>query len=298
MSSQIGYQTPAAFRRALTDRLKGLANKSRWTLSQLQRQIAYDRLLERLYVVNEAWVVKGATALIARDIGVRGTIDVDIYREVSGDEAERDLRSAGALDLGDWFRFELGPTQQMDDGKVLRVPVTAYVGVTVWVGFRIDLLGSDLRMTGDAEHVPPMAQVLMPGVEQHGYRAYPLVDHIADKFTAILQRYGELQAPSTRFRDLVDLVSIVSMETVHGAMQQKALRSEAKRRGIVLPDRFDVPDRALWEGGYAAEARRSLLTMAHTLADALEVVRPFVDPLLDNSAIGEWSPEARRWKTL
>ncbi len=73
MSSAVGYQTPAAFRRALTDRLRGLASKSRWTLPQLQRQIAYDRLLERLYVVNEAWVVKGATALIARDIGVRGT---------------------------------------------------------------------------------------------------------------------------------------------------------------------------------------------------------------------------------
>src|SRR2546423_8311540 len=103
MSSEVGYQTPAAFRRALTDRLRALASKSRWTLPQLQRQIAYDRLLERLYVINEAWVVKGATALIARDIGVRGTIDVDIYREVSGEIAERDLRSAAALDVGDWF---------------------------------------------------------------------------------------------------------------------------------------------------------------------------------------------------
>jgi hypothetical protein len=117
VTSQIGYQTPAAFRRALTDRLKGLSQKSRWTLPQLQRQIAYDRLLERLYTVNEAWVIKGATALIARGIGVRGTIDVDIYREVSGEVAERDLRSAAALDLGDWFRFDLDAAQQMEDGK-------------------------------------------------------------------------------------------------------------------------------------------------------------------------------------
>src|SRR5258708_9147234 len=99
MSGQIGYQTPAAFRRALTDRLKGLAKESRWTLPQLQRQIAYDRILERLYMVNEAWVIKGATALIARKIGVRGTIDVDIYREVSGEVCERDLRTAPAVDL-------------------------------------------------------------------------------------------------------------------------------------------------------------------------------------------------------
>ena len=296
MSSAVGYQTPAAFRRALTDRLRGLASKSRWTLPQLQRQIAYDRLLERLYVVNEAWVVKGATALIARDIGVRGTIDVDIYREVSGEIAERDLRSAAALDLGDWFRFELGGSQQMDDGKGLRVPVTAYVGVTMWIEFRVDLVGSDLQMTGEVEHVPPLAQLLMPNVEQHGYRAYPLVDHVADKVAAILQRYGDLQAPSTRYRDLVDLVSIVAIASVDALAQRKALRSEAKRRGILLPDRFNVPDRALWERGYAAEARRSLLTTTHTLDEALTVVRPFIDPLLEETATGRWNPSSRRWE--
>lgn len=248
-------------------------------------------------MVNEAWVIKGATALIARNIGVRGTIDVDIYREVSGEVAERDLRSAAAFDLGDWFRFELGAAQQTENGTGLRVPVTAYVGVTVWVEFRVDLVGSDLRMTGDADHVPPLTQLLMPNVEQHGYRAYPLVDHIADKFAAILQRYGDMQAPSTRYRDLVDLVSIVSAATVQAAAEQKALRSEATRRGIVLPERFDVPDRALWEGGYAAEARRSLLTIAHTLDNALALVRPFIGALLDETAAGHWNPNTQRWET-
>jgi hypothetical protein len=58
-----GYATPAAFRRALTDRLKALASASRWPLPQLQRQIAYDRLLERLYLADDQWIVKGATAL-------------------------------------------------------------------------------------------------------------------------------------------------------------------------------------------------------------------------------------------
>lgn len=55
-----GYCSPGAFRRALTDRLRALAEKSRWTLPQLQRQIAYDRLLERLYLVDDGWIVKGA----------------------------------------------------------------------------------------------------------------------------------------------------------------------------------------------------------------------------------------------
>jgi hypothetical protein len=48
-----GYASPSAFRRALTDRLKALAATGRWNLPQLQRQIAYDRLLGRLYLVAE-----------------------------------------------------------------------------------------------------------------------------------------------------------------------------------------------------------------------------------------------------
>jgi hypothetical protein len=106
-----------------------------------------------------------------------------------------------------------------------------------------------------------------------------------------------MQAPSTRYRDLVDLVSIVSTATVDAAAQQKALRSEGKRRGIVLPNRFDVPDRALWERGYAAEARRSLLTTAQTLDDGLAIVRPFVDALLQETATGQWNPKTQRWGT-
>lgn len=40
----------------------------------IQRQVAYDRLIERLYLIDDGWIVKGATALLAREIGVRGSI--------------------------------------------------------------------------------------------------------------------------------------------------------------------------------------------------------------------------------
>ncbi len=79
-----------------------------WSLQQLQRQIAYDRLLERLYLVDDGWIVKGATALLARDLGMRATIDVDVYRARAAEAAEADLREAVRRDIGDWFRFEVG----------------------------------------------------------------------------------------------------------------------------------------------------------------------------------------------
>lgn len=52
MSAERSYGSPAAFRRALTDKLKAKAKGSKWSLAQLQRQMAYDRLLERLYLVD------------------------------------------------------------------------------------------------------------------------------------------------------------------------------------------------------------------------------------------------------
>ena len=92
MSAGDRYATPAAFRRALTDRLRVAAGDGRWTLQQLQRQVAYDRLLERLYLIDDGWIVKGATALLARNIGVRGSLDVDLYREATREVAEEELR--------------------------------------------------------------------------------------------------------------------------------------------------------------------------------------------------------------
>lgn len=296
MSKSAGYSNPAAFRSALTDRLRNEARNSQWTLQQLQRQFAYDRLLERLYLVDSSWIVKGATALVARDIGVRGSLDIDVYREKAREVTEAELREAADRDIGDWFRFELGTSQVSTDGaKGIRIPVIAHVGATVWAQFHVDLVGADLRMTGQPEEVPPLARVLMPDVEQHGYLAYPLTDHVADKVAATFELYGDQQRPSTRYRDLVDLIAIASNAALNADELRNAVQSEAGRRGIALPKTFDVPDRELWERGYEAEAKRSLLSFAHTLDDALKLVRAFMDPILDGTATGTWDPDQAEW---
>ena len=150
-------------------------------------------------------------------------------------------------------------------------------------------------MTGTPEDVAALAQIDLPELEQKGYRAYPLVDHVADKIAATFDLYGPSRRPSTRYKDLVDLVAIARGAPIDAAAQQAALTSEAERRGITLPEHFDVPDRALWERGYAKEAKESLLTDAQILDEALEIVRRFADPLLSGQAAGRWDPERERW---
>jgi Nucleotidyl transferase AbiEii toxin, Type IV TA system len=143
----VAYSTPTVFRRALTDKLRALASvDGPWPLRDLQRQFAYDRLLCRLYLLDDAWILKGSTALLARHIAVRHTIDVDVYRAVSGRQAEEDLRAALLLDGGDWFTFEAGPSRSVAGGvSGTRVPINARIGTTTWT-----CSSSAFRATGPA----------------------------------------------------------------------------------------------------------------------------------------------------
>ncbi|MDA8118067.1 MAG: nucleotidyl transferase AbiEii/AbiGii toxin family protein [Actinomycetota bacterium] len=294
MSATDKYKSPEAFRRALSDRLRVAARQSPWRLAELQRQVGYDRLLARLYSIDGGWVVKGATALLARKLAVRASLDVDLYRAAALEVAESDIRRAVAVDLSDWFSFELRTTAALKHG-ISRFGVTARIGRTPWTSFHIDLAGGNVEMTALPETALPVADGMIPEVVQVGYRVYPLVDHVADKAAATYERHGEADLPSTRYKDLVDLVAIVQKAPIEADAQAKALRSEYKRRGLALPERFDVPSGPLWGPGYAAEAKKSRLKEAPTLDSALDIVRPFLDPLLRGTARGAWSPADQSW---
>ncbi len=91
--------------------------------------MAYDRLLERLHLVDQGWIVKGATALLARDLRVRATIDINMYRDAAREVAVREVREAATRDIGDWFRFEVGgaraPFEMQATARASRLPRTS-----------------------------------------------------------------------------------------------------------------------------------------------------------------------------
>lgn len=270
------YGTPGAFRRALTDRLRTMAGEGRWTLPQLQRQVANDRLLQRLYLADDGWVVKGAAALMARDLGARATIDIDLYRLAVRQDVEVDLRAAAARDLGDWFRFEIGAARPMEGG--VRLPAKAFVGATLWTQFQVDVVADGVRMTSTPDQVPPLARLVMPDLlQENGYRAYPLVDHVADKVVATFQRYGDQQLASTRFKDLIDLVTIGRGASVDADPQRAALVSEALREATDV-DTADVlahlGNQALHLGDDEAH-RRCFTRMLTGARDAAAVMLPW-----------------------
>jgi hypothetical protein len=234
------YADPQALRQALNDRLRRLsAERPAAQLSDLHRQFAYDRLLCRVFFDDaDQWVLKGAIAMLARLEGVsRHSIDVDLLYSRADDlrEAEEALRSAAVRDLGDQFRFTIGPGRLIAQaGRALRLPVVAFVGASEFASFRVDLVAG-LTMTGEPEQVPPIVPIDLPGLLRIPYRAYPVVDHIADKVCALLevhQRSGGLAIASTRYRDLFDLVIFAHTVAVDAQPLATALHTEARRRGL------------------------------------------------------------------
>lgn len=296
------YSDPAALRQALTDRLRVLVRQRPGAQpADLQRQFAYDRLLGRVFLTEpDAWVLKGATALLARLSGsARHTVDVDLYRRDAGlAEAEAALRAAAALDLGDFFRFELTPGRRVTQGRpTLRVPVIAYLGATEFARFHVDLV-TDLLMTGKPDEVAALVPFEIPGIEPVRYRAYPLADHVADKVCAFLEVHPRalgLAQPSTRYRDLADLALIAHTQTIAADDLRRALASEVRRRRLQLPPRLLSPEAAGWRAGYARVARDVPGLPERDLEAALATVRRFLDPVLDGTAAGTWDPRDLAW---
>jgi hypothetical protein len=296
------YDDPQAMRQAINDRLRRLMKDSPGAqLADLQRQVAYDRLLSRLFHArDDRWVLKGGTALLARLGGrARHTLDVDLYNQRDAlEEAERALRVAATHDLGDHFRFALSPGHIIVEvPSALRIPVDAYLGATKFASFHVDL-STGLLMTGVPDEVEPLVPLVLPGLVRVTYRAYPIVDHAADKVCAMLEVHARLTGPpihSTRYRDLADLAMFARTARVDAPHLRAALNSEAARRNLQLPTALPILDWPGWRAGYSRATRDTPGLAEKDLDSALATVRRFIDPVLDGTAVGRWNPERLAW---
>lgn len=113
------HASAAAFRIALEDRLKKLAQRESLDFQRVRRQVAFDRLLCRLFARADAsWLLKGGYAMELRLRTARATRDIDLaLKQLAISSADwaanaatvlEALREAGRLDLQDFFTFVFG----------------------------------------------------------------------------------------------------------------------------------------------------------------------------------------------
>lgn len=205
----------------------------------------YGRFLARVFREPDApWVVKGGTAALVRVHDARTTKDIDLLGQLDNPhEAVEALRGLLAVDLHDHFRFQitgvaasLGGGQPEVDG--CRISVEPYVGALRKEPFNVDLVtGSLLTVEPEPASLPGID---IPGLVTPTLRLYPLVDHIADKLCAIQAGYGaDGSRPSSRVKDLVDLVVFARREDVDGDKQLRT--ASAVRQIIHSPEEQHTP---------------------------------------------------------
>jgi predicted nucleotidyltransferase component of viral defense system len=290
----------AAFRASVRDRLKTEAKKRGRPVNELQREFVLQRFLSRVFAAPEdQWVLKGGTGLLIRLPGARYSRDLDLLHlseslEVAIDELKELSRGPG----GDPFSFVVRDPVRMSGGVAgVNVKVDTYLGAAVYCVFPIDL-STELTFVAQVEHRRPRPVLEVPGVDPlPEFTLYPLPDQVADKVCAMYERHGPAETPSSRFRDLVDLVLIVSNFELDAAQTIRALVSESRRRDLLLPARLQTPD-PTWLDGYRAAARdTSLLSQLHELPAAWLAAGECLDPLLTRKiTTGVWKPEERRWR--
>src|SRR5262245_24876324 len=118
MAAQHQYSTAGAFRTALEARLNERARRDGVDLHRLRRQVAFDRLLARMFdlsqPVRDDWVLKGGYALEMRFHMARSTKDLDLtVKSIQGGVGDsislrERLQLAASIHPPDFFTFIVG----------------------------------------------------------------------------------------------------------------------------------------------------------------------------------------------
>jgi len=294
---ELSYTSAAAFRTALKARFTAIAKQDpRYTVSELQRQFAYDRILSRCFSTDDAqrWVLKGAGALLARLPDARHSKDIDLhYAELAAgaEEATGALVAAADRDLGDHFRFEVTKTTPLQEAaKGRRIHLSAYLG-GLYAAFHVDVVVGT-PMSGWPDLVPPLTPLHIEGLVRPLYRAFPLPDHCADKLCAVIETHEQAGGihVSSRVKDLVDLALIARSQTVDGPALRAAIVLGAAHRGLPLPAAFAVPDWEAWRTGFT-KTISAAPGQSMSFADGLHLVQRFLDPVLAGPVNARWHPQ-------
>jgi len=262
------YTTTTALRQALEARLANISKQQGIDIQRLRRQVAFDRLLCRLFLDPQApWILKGGYAMELRLTESRTTRDIDLgmRRPMSGAGAvaERMLtllqKEAGA-DIGDFFTFTIG--QAMMDIEAApyggaRFPVEARLDGRVFARFHLDVAAGD-AVIDPAEEVNGHDWFDFCGIPAGTFPAIPKEQQFAEKLHSYTLPRGD--QINMRFRDLLDMVLLIRL----GMDKEKArvaLTRTFDRRGThPIPDTL-LPPPEIWERPYAALAAECSVTL-------------------------------------
>lgn len=291
------YATASAFRQALDQRLKHEAESTGLSVVRLRKRVAFELFLRRLvHVAPNRWVLKGALVLDLRlGAGARPTRDIDLAREDDEQAATEDITAAQQLHLDDFFTFSAtrrSDLDKADEFSAVRFHIAAQLAGRTFERFIVDIGFSDpIDWTPDT--IETSGSLAFAGIEPVQVPAIPIAQHVAEKVHAYTRTYGRERRPSTRPKDLVDILLIADSGTVDGGELERALsRTFINRRRHPLPAAMPPPP-ASWKGSYNKLAAE--VGMEADLARAFKLAAAFLDPVLAGKVSGGWDPGPWTW---
>ncbi|HET8785764.1 MAG TPA: nucleotidyl transferase AbiEii/AbiGii toxin family protein [Candidatus Limnocylindrales bacterium] len=292
------YTSAGAFRRALDARLAAQARDADRSVVRLRKEVAFDRLLARLFTVApERWVLKGALALDYR-FGDRARTTKDIDLATAGDEASAtaDLLAVQAVDLGDFFAFAIERTGALDrlvEGGAVRYHVRAELAGRVFDEFLLDV-GFDPPTGVELDRLRGPELLAFAAIAPVEVPAVPIEVHVAEKLHAYSRAYGVGSLGSTRVKDLVDLALIAAETSLDASRLRTAIESTFGRRASHdLLARLPRPP-IDWRVAYGRMART--VGLDADLDAGFHSAARLLDPILGRDVQhGAWDPVRQTW---
>lgn len=278
------YASAAAFRRALEDRLARLSAQEATDLSRLQKRVAFERLLARLFPEGERqrppWLLKGGYALEMRlrhtaratkdiDLTVPDAVALGLEPAVAENVSERLLdllRDAVEEDrAGDEFVFRVGaPMQDLAMAPLAgaRYPVECVLAGRTFTRFHLDVGVGD-AVTQPADVIEGHALLAFAGIVPARAVVVPLTVHFAEKLHAYTRpRAG---TPNSRVRDLADMVLLIQLGLRPDEALRAAVEATFARRATHLVPGVVPPPPAEWSPTYAQIAADIRLGIDETM---------------------------------
>lgn len=292
------YRTAEAFRTALEQRLKNEAEAGGVALIRLRKRAAFERFLARLATTESGgWMLKGAFALELRlGLRTRATKDIDLARADDEEAATEHLNAATAVDLGDFFSFDVRRTPALDAAAgfhAVRYTVRADLAGRRFEQFPVDVALSESSLS-EVEPLLASNSLEFAEVSAPQLPVVALEQHVAEKLHAYTGTYGPDGRESTRVKDLVDLVLIGELAELDAKRLSRALATTFERRASQpLPAVVPPPPRS-WTRPYAELARE--VGVATDIGTGYTAAADLLNPVLGLDAEGRWDPNARLWR--
>ena len=289
------YQSGAAFRQALEERLLSRSLASNIPLVRLRKTVAFDRFLARLENLQPGkWILKGGFAIQLRLADqARTTKDIDVLALVERRDILPSLRNAGKMDLGDWFQFEVERGSGKPDEFLggFRFPIQSLLDGRTFESFHLDV-GIGDPMIGSVEELEIPSLLGFADFPPTHISCYPITQQIAEKVHAYTRPH--VSGEGSRVKDFVDILLLAALSEMHAERLRQAIHATfLARKTHELPPNIPNPP-ARWSKPFR-KFTSDVLLQYQSLAEANLAFKHFLDPVIGKDNITLWDPSQWRW---